>query len=70
MVRWVTVATRRPKALNSWSDGTPATARLGTPAAASRLIGYQMLWYLKNPHAQARTAIAKAPANPPFTPER
>src|SRR5262245_27969848 len=35
---------------------------------ASRLIGYQMLPWERTPYNIARSAIATAPASPPFTP--
>ena len=65
---WLKQATTNPMRWNCFRLSTVASARSGTAAAARRFTGYQMLPYLKNPHAQARTAMTMPPTMPPFTP--
>src|SRR4030095_16625454 len=66
---WLIKPTIKPVPLKAVNCARSARAREGTAAAASRLIGYQMLRCAMTPYTQATTAIAMPPAIPPLIPD-
>src|SRR5262249_34418078 len=66
---WLINPTIKPVPLKAVNCARSARAREGTAAAASRLIGYQMLRYAMTPYTQATIAIATPPTIPPLIPD-
>src|SRR5262245_11469426 len=68
-IPWLINPTIKPVPLKAVNCARSARAREGTAAAASRLIGYQMLRCATTPYTQATIAIAIPPRMPPLIPD-